>query len=231
MIKSMKKNHSKQRGNVFFFVMLGVALFATLAYVVSRGMRSDTTSRLSARQVELAATDILSFGQKIEHRVAKIRRKGISESDISFEHDGDFVNAACDTGADPKFPNCQVFNASGGGFTYKSPEQDVTANEWHFTGETCIIGIGTGVAGCDSDTDSSNEELLAVLAAIDQPVCEEINDRLGIGATPASAGGHAATKYTGSFGDDTVLDGLNNLNAGCFSNGGNFHFFQVLIAR
>lgn len=211
--------------------MLGVVLFAALAYVVARGMRSDTTSSLNKRQVELAATDIIAFGQKLEHSVARIRRKSISESDISFEYDGDYINAACDTSADPEYPNCLVFNPVGGGFTYLSPSDDVTTAEWHFTGETCIIGIGTGGAGCEADSISSNEELIAVLPNINQSVCTEINKRLGVGATPASADGHAAGKFTGTFTDDTVLDGLDGLNAACFSNGGNFHYYQVLIER
>ncbi len=222
---------TKESGNVFFFVFLGVALFATLAYVVARGMRSDTTATLNKRQVELAAADVLNYAQKLEHGVARLRRKNISESDISFENNADFVNTACDTGADPEFPRCQIFHPSGGGFSYLSPDDNVTTSEWHFTGDTCIINIGTGAAGCDSDTDSSNEELLAVLPNISQTVCTEINDRLGIGATPASAGGHAAAKFTGTFADDTVLDGLDDVNAACFSNGGNFHFYRVLIAR
>ena len=220
-----------ERGNVFFFVMLGVALFATLSYVVARGMRSDTTGALTKRQVELAATDILNYSQKLEHAVARLRRRSISESDISFEYNGDYINAACDTAADPEFPGCRIFHPSGGGVGYLSPPDDITTDEWHFTGETCIINIGTGVAGCDSDTDSSNEEILAVLPNITQPVCTEINNRLGIGATPASVGGYAAGKFTGSFSDGSVLDGLDGVNAACFSKGGSFHFYQVLIAR
>ncbi|GJL85439.1 MAG: hypothetical protein DHS20C02_12140 [Micavibrio sp.] len=211
--------------------MLGVALFATLAYVVARSMRSDTASALTKRQIELAATDIIDYAQRLEHGVARIRRKSISESDISFEYNADYINTACDTGADPEFPGCLIFDPVGGGLSYLSPSDDVTTAEWHFTGETCIIGIGTGVAGCDSDADISNEELLTVLPNIAQSVCEEINDRLGIGATPASVGGHAAGKFTGAFADGTVLDGLDGVNAACFSNGGNFHFYQVLIAR
>lgn len=220
-----------ESGNIFFFIMLGVALFATLAYVMARGMRSDTTSALTKRQIELAAIDIITYGQKLEHATARIRRKSISESDISFEYNADYINATCDTGADPDFPGCLVFNPVGGGFSYLSPSDDVTASEWHFTGETCIIGIGTGGAGCDSDTDPSNEELLAVLTNINQLVCEEINKRLGIGATPVSVNGTAAAKFTGAFADGTALDGLDDTNAACFSNGGNFHYFQVLIAR
>ena len=56
----MKTNRKTgESGNAFLIVMLGIALFAALAFTVSRSMRSDNTSRLSQREAVLAAADIL----------------------------------------------------------------------------------------------------------------------------------------------------------------------------
>lgn len=216
----------KQRGNVFLFVLMGVVLFAALAFVISRGMRSETTTGISRRQSELAAVDIIDYAQKIERAVNKIRSKGISENDIDFTNnvEAGYPHTPVTT------PASQVFHPSGGNIAWMAPLENVNdGSPWLFTGETCIVDIGTGGTGCESDGDD-NEELLAVLPNIKQTVCEEINKRLGISVMP-SGGGVSAAKYTGVFDDDASPTDADGLNAACFTSGGNFTFYYVLLAR
>ena len=47
---------NSERGSMFFYIMLGVVLFATLAFTVSRGMRGSQTNAMSDRKDELAAS-------------------------------------------------------------------------------------------------------------------------------------------------------------------------------
>lgn len=227
------KLRQNEHGNVFLIILMGVILFAALSFTVARGLRGDTATKMSQRQAALAAAEILDTAQKFERAVDRARRKNISENDISFEHDADYVNTSCDNASDPEFPDCQIFNKNGTGITYISPDDGVTASEWHFTGATCIADIGTGPTGCDADTNTHTEELLAVLPGINDTVCTEINDRLNISGIPADTGGGASTtKYTGSFANDTeiILAG-GPYNSACFSRGGTNYFYYVLIAR
>lgn len=229
------KHHqrTKERGNVFIFILMGIILFASLSFVISRGLRSDTTSNLSDQQVALAASDILNYAQRIERAVNKIRRNSISENDISLEYDGNYVNNNCNDGADPEFPGCQVFNGSGGRVDYISPDDNVTTSEWHFTGATCIADLGTGATGCDSDGNTTNEELLLVLTDLSDAVCTEINDRLNITAIPADAGGGASTSaFTGSFSNGTEITLAGGpFSSACFSRSGRNDFYFTLIER
>lgn len=228
---SMPQNNpprASERGNIFFFILLGIMLFGALAFMISRGMRSETTSTMSQRQAELAAVDILSYAQRLERSIAKIQRRGMSENDISFEN-------SVDTGYDrtPAQPaEHNIFEAAGGGLSWqKPPSGSNDGSDWLFTAETCIADIGSGSTGCDSDG-LPNEELLAVLPNINKSLCEAIDKKLQITTIPANSGDpYSTTKFTGSFGDggEIILD--RPRPAACYKQVTDYHFYYTLIAR
>lgn len=219
-----------ESGNVFLIILIAVILFAALSFSISRGLRSDNTANLSKQETALAAADILAYAQKLERAVNRLRRKGISENDISF--DQNFVAGYDHTPA--QADTSKIFTPSGGAVSWQSPPAGTNdGSDWIFTGKTCIADLGTGATGCDADADISNEELIATLANIDTAVCTEINKRLNISAIPADTGGGVdTTKYQGSFADGTeiILPG-GPLSAACFSRAGANHFYFVLIER
>jgi hypothetical protein len=220
-----------ESGNAFMFILIGIVLFAAISFVMSRGFRSEGTSNLSARQAELAAIDIVTYAQRIERAVSAIRRKDISEGDISLEHNGGFINANCNDAADRRFPECQVFHPQGGNISPQTPPLNSNdGTNWHFTGATCIEGAA--VTGCDSDG-QRNEDLIAVLRNINQSVCTAINRRVGIDGIPVDAGGgFSATPFTGTFPEDTEIALAGGpFTAACYQNGGAFHFYSILIKR
>ncbi|MCC6598019.1 MAG: hypothetical protein IT559_04450 [Alphaproteobacteria bacterium] len=223
-----KTKPGTESGNVFVFILLGIVLFAALSFTVARGMRSGTTHAMTSQKAALAAADILDYAQRTERALDRLRRKGISENDISFEQT---IDAGYDAHAQPDAN--KIFYLEGGGLVWKNPPSDANdGSAWLFTGRTCIADIGTGATGCDSDT-TANEELLAVLPNIDPTVCAEIDQRLGISTIPADSGGGASgVKYIGVFADGTeiILPG-GPFNAACFSRGGLYHFYSVLLAR
>ncbi len=224
--KQMAKRHN-EKGNAFFLILIGVILFAALSFSVARGIRSEGTSNLTKRQADLAATDIVSHAQRLERAVSQLRRKNISENDISF--DNPKVSGYAHT--PPLADTNKIFNLAGGGAAWKSPMQNVNdGSEWLFTGNTCIPGIGAGSTGCHSDT-ISNEELLAVLPNLTQTVCEAINSKLGISGIPTDSGGsYSTTKFTGTFGDGTEIILPSTYETACYSNSG-YHFYAVLLVR
>lgn len=229
-----KKSRKSESGNVFLFILIGIVMFAALSFTMSRGFRSEGTSKLSKRQAELAASEIMTYIQRIDRGITRIRQKNISENDISLEFDGNFVNSACDGAPDPSFPTCQVFNAQGGRVAAQEPPQNANdGTSWHFTGRTCIGDIGTGATGCNSDG-LSNEELILVLRNLDQDVCEAINTKLNITGIPAdSGGGFSATAFTGTFSDNTELIIAGGpFKSACYDAGSStYHFYSVLMER
>lgn len=209
-------------------------MFAALSFTMSRGFRSEGTSKLSKRQAELAASEIMTYIQRIERGISHVRQKNISENDISMEFDGSFVNTACDAGADPDFPTCQVFNPQGGRVSEQQPPQNSNdGTSWHFTGSTCVPDIGNGDATCETDS-ASNEELLIVLRNVDQDVCAALNQKLNITGIPTiSAGSFSATAFTGSFADGTELNVTGGpFKSACYDAGSStYHFYSVLMER
>ena len=216
-------------GNVFMFILLGVILFAALAFVMSRGFRSDTTTAMSQRQAELLAVDILSYGQRLERAVGTLQRKGISESDISFFNEAiagyDHIPAEGDSQ--------KVFHPSGGTATWKSPPPKANdGSAWHFTGHSCVTGIGTGGTGCAANAVGTDEDLIAVLPNVNATVCAAINKRLGIDPMPSNGGAaYSGTKFTGDFSDGSEIDLGDKYNAACYEQGAAHDFYYVLIAR
>lgn len=229
MIRNLDPRFS-ERGNVFVFILIGIVMFASLSFYVAKGMRSQTTKALSARQAELAATDILNYAQALEAGVNRLRSKNVSESDISFEsaQEPDYAHSPAVTHAQ------QLFHPQGGGVNWQAPIPDVNdGTNWIFTGSTCIVDLGTGAAGCSSDGNTRNEELLAVLSNIDATACTAINERLNITGIPADTGGGASlTKFAGDFTDDAemILPG-GPFGSACFSFGGQNFFYVTLLVR
>ena len=219
------KPYNTEAGNVFLIILIGIVLFAALSFSLARGFRSETTNNLTDREAALAASDILGYAQRVERAVNKLRRNSVSENDLSFDQ----ATAAGYNHAQPD--NHKVFNTAGGAITWQEPP--VGANDgttWHFTGESCIPDLGNGDSTCATDT-TANEELMIILPNVDTGVCTEINDRLNIIGIPASTQSFDATQFTGTFQDGTAISGTSAARTACFSNGGNNHFYSVLIER
>ena len=225
---SPRHERVSERGNAFFIILIGVVLFAALSFTIARGMRSEGTNNLTKRQADLAATDIIAYGQRLERGISQLRRKNISENDISFAN----TQVAGYAHATPQPDSSKLFHLSGGAVSWKSPPPKASdGSDWHFTGSTCIAGVGTGSTGCSSDT-TSNEELLAILPNLTENVCNALNSRLGISSTPTDAGsGYSTTKFTGSYADGTEIIPGTSYGAACFKNGSAFHYYVVLLAR
>lgn len=217
-----------ESGNVFLFILIGVVLFAALGFSVSRGFRSNTTSTLSKREAALAAADIFDYAQKVERAVNLVRRRGCSENEISFEND---IVSGYDYSTRDE---CKIFGSTGGSISWTSPATGVNdGSEWVFTGATCIADLGTGATGCDSDTDTSNEELFILLGDVDDMVCDRINNSLSISSIPTDTGGGlSSTKFIGDFADGTeiILSG-GPYSSACFSDGSDNYFYTVILAR
>lgn len=226
----MKNHASGQSGNVFIFILLGVVLFTALAFTMSRGFRGDTTSRMSEREITLAASDMLSYIQRLERAVMTLRNKSVSESDLSFENP--VVTGYAHTPPQPA--NHQIFNPAGGGARWQAaPEGANDGSPWIITGATCIVGLGTDTSSCSAGSDTkANEDLLIVLSHVDAGLCEELNARLNITGIPADSGtGVSTTKFTGDFDNGTHVALTPARRAACFSKDGVNYFYSVLLQR
>jgi hypothetical protein len=246
MVKTMPRNNAPhkngQKGNAFLIVLLGIALFAGLSFTVIRSMRGDNTTRISTRDIQLAITEIMDYGQKLERAANRIRRKGISENDISFQTQAltGYLNAGCAE------DGCKVFTPLGGALTYTKPraewldarhEAESHFGDWLFTGGPCIPGVGSGeTAPCAAETTG---ELFAVLPYVKKEICLALNDRMGISNpgndAPENNSPLWSDPFTGSYATtrNISVTQVEGKYAGCLRGQSNpgYYFYQVLIPR
>ena len=235
-----RSTHISQKGSALFIILIAVALFAALSYVVSNMMRSGSSgTNLNEERAEIYASEALDYARNIRQTVQDLRiSNGCKDTDISFEATGltgyEHTPVATD--------DCKVFHTSGGGMSYATPSADINDGvDWLFSGANQIQSIGTDDQGSFSH---DSLEIIAWLPYISLDLCNALNEQLDIASPPPVDQVSADyIKFTGSYSaSNEILDSGNILEgkmAACFqaadvfggpSNGG-YHFYQVLIAR
>lgn len=154
-------------GNAVIFVLVGIALFAALSYSFMRTGKQGQ-GNFNAQNAKLRAQALMSYGASIETAVNKLRAKGCSESQLSFEptpfdgSDTAYVNASS-----PSDQSCHIFSASGGRVSRALSDGN---GDWYYLQKVRIYGLG----------DSSKPDLLALYTPVDYQTCITINAGLGL---------------------------------------------------
>ena len=237
-----RNDKKAEQGNVFFYILLAVALFAALSYAVSRN-NTGSTDIFTDEQAKLAAQEIIEYGNTVANAVQKLRLRGCSDTEISFENDvvGGYINANS-----PIDNSCHVFHVDGGGINWAQPPRNASIHantNYNFTGYFCIFSVGKNPSCIGSDC-IDNEELSMFLPNVTFEVCLKINEYIGIenpSNSPPQDSLHSfieGFEFQGIYnalglGIRGVLDG--QLSA-CYEGdtipaAGTYHYYQVLIAR
>ena len=239
--------NSSQKGSVFFYILLGIVLFSALAFTVSRGFRGQSINMVSARQVDLAISEMLDYSQVVENAVSRLRRSGCSENDISFYSDL-FVNPShYNNATSPVDKSCDIFDGNGAAISWQAPPQiiqDIGSVEYLISGALQISGVG-------SDSSGSIDQEMSLITIVSQEICLAINNKLGIvnpsGNVPGT-GQSINANYTvpstnwqaigwGFINNQTIgIAGkaieLYGQSAGCYKGSDdNYYFYNILIAR
>lgn len=183
----MGPNRIKERGGILVYIFIGIILFAALAYAFSKGGETSGSSAPD-KSAKLYATQIIGDVQVLRDSVQEALSKGCSETEISFDND---------TVAGYSFATrdmCKIF------------KNQTRSTKWILLPEkardTSLSGSGSGeynftmwyflkaYPGGTPIGTASND--IAVVANVNQAVCEQINLLLtGDRAIPTMA-------YTGS---------------------------------
>ncbi len=230
-----KADNNTQRGSVFVYILLAVALLAALSYAVSRGNR-NSTSTMTDQQAKLAAQEIIEYGNTVAAAVQKLRLRGCLDTEISFENStyAGYINPNA-----PSDKSCHVFDLNGGNIEYaKSPDPYFFLSNpvWR---QSYGFMIGTEWEG-NGNTCASNEcvDLMMLLSPLDENICSAINKVLGISTIPedtqlSGAPFQGAYAYSKTIGDEAAGTAMIGKTAACFKNlsPADYRFTQVLIAR
>jgi hypothetical protein len=229
----------RERGNVLFYILIGVSLLASLVYAVSQSGRGSV-QQVNAERTRLLASEITDFANTVATAYAQIRLRGCKIDQVSFQNP---LIAAYDNPGAPTDQTCDIFELAGGGVTLKNPPAEAGVNGGGtpvqlFTIEAEIEEIGSTCG------DENCTELLLVSGPLKKDVCMQINDSIGIdnpsGSPPRDNAAFAGmAKYTGALsyktviGDEVTSAAVKLKNAACIedTDDSNFYFYKVLTTR
>lgn len=173
------------RGSALFYILLGVVLFAALAYALT-SMSRGTGDYGAGEQAKLQAQAVVDYAQKAKITVQDMRLSGIAADQLSFLKNGDagYTTAPHTT---------KVFHPSGGGL----PEQNLRG--------AVIDGSLTPDVGvymdrmAIEDVGSTDDDVVFSVRGVRADVCARINlDLTGLDTIPSTgANNHEALFVTG----------------------------------
>lgn len=230
----MRNREYAQSGNVFAIILVGVVLFAALAFTFSRNV-SQGTGQLTSRQASILSSEIMDYGFQLERVVQKLLRNGCSESDLSFHNTVISGHSNTDT---PTDGSCAIYDANGGNVTKTDLSGFNDGSEYLFTAH---------FDASQANTISTNADLLFMVPNINLDVCNNINESREYDNYPAIPEENAlpvtatSNVFTGSFNDASAAD-FDCSDAGggvvcddqvlCARDGsGNAYYYHVLISR
>ena len=156
------------RGNVLFFILIAVALFAALSYAVTNSFRGGETT-ITQEQARIGAGEILRAMGSVKDGYNYLVNQGCSIDDIGFDNPAS-TNV-----------NCQIFHPEGAGVSYPNnladyqtdpaapqtgkfvPITTTTHASGAYAGDYKVIGAGTSAQDISLELNYvSNEICLAV---------------------------------------------------------------------
>jgi hypothetical protein len=259
MVATTQKNimdNKKEAGNVLFLILIAVALFGALAYVVTKGSRSGV-GNVNKEKYGLNVSQLTQYPLAVRAAVLRLSTTtGKGSENVSFDWPG-WGNTAYQHAVPVEDEN-KVFHPKGAGVPFQKPDTQKMLDQnqssqpgwgqWLFTGTTCIPGLGTGDdATCNSSP--TQMDLIAILPYVKKELCEAANMTMkinvGTGGTPPVDQGDAwraaNPEFDGTYTTGEALIDAGNVlygkDAGCFEGGGGtpptgtYHFFMSLVHR
>lgn len=161
-------------GNVLFLILIAVALFAALSYVVTQSSRSGTAG-VSDDKLALMATQLLQHGVATRTTIARMAVNGSNMDTLDFWWDQNPVGA--------------VFGKEGGGVRLAPPNLAGVATgitDYFYHTQTADP---TSIANIGTTAPDIIMALILPLNASAEKLCGIINKKLGINGVPGSASG------------------------------------------
>ncbi len=187
------QKRKNERGNVLFLILIAVALFAALSFVIAN------SSRLGGGDVDndkakLASASIMNQVTSVRTAVSRLVIAGCDSDQLNFANINDAVHVNPSAPADG---GCDIFGPRGGGVIARTADRaDVVSDpNFYFSGSSAISGNGT------TCTSPECGDLTINLIGVAQAVCLQLNKANGIelpiGSLPTDT--QSICPYRGTF--------------------------------
>lgn len=208
MFNTQTKRQS-QKGNVLFLILIAVALFAALSYVVTQSTRSGGGSTEREKNI-LSSAQMTQYPTALRTAIIRMILGGVSVENVKFDAPG--------TAPFTSLSSAQlVFHPQGGGASYQQGPADLSASgnsalTWYYNANFYVPGIGI-----NSVTGSEGNDVVAFLPGVSAGVCRQVNEELGIApdgaCTTAMSGGSSVAPIITAATNANIDVDLNNANA------------------
>lgn len=231
-----QRHRQNEQGNVLFVILIAIALLASLTYAITQGSRSGT-SGLTGERRELAAGEIITYGNALANTTGQLRLRGCSPEQISFDNNISAIDY--ENGSAPGNNTCHIFHPDGGGMTYQNVNDlalESGGAGLFFDGSNAVQNIGTTCAS------ASCADMAFYVRDLTADICKELNTQLSItnpSGEPPVDDDIGFTAFTGAYsysetlGDNSGSDAIAGAKSACLENDndGSYNFYRVLVSR
>ena len=171
---NIQTNKRSESGNVLFLILIAVALFAALSYVVTQSTRSGGGSTEREKNI-LSSAQMTQYPTALRTSIIRLVLGGVGIENVKFNAPGAFGAST----------NAEVFHPQGGGATYQAAPAELmngglAQGVWVYNADFEVPGIGLDGSG--------GNDLIAFLPNVSTGVCLQVNEELGLGVSACTAG-------------------------------------------
>jgi hypothetical protein len=186
----MEKLQSES-GNVLFLILIAVALFSALSYAMTQSSRSGSGEATGEKSL-ISAAEITQYPASVRTDILRMMiDNNIPVNQLEFNAPSDFATLTLNSAGQA---TAGVFHPQGGGATYQLADAAVSASgvqqQWYFNADWSVPLIGTSTTA-----NSSGNEVTAFLPNLNEPVCQKIDDQLGITSNPLPVVAYPVTAF------------------------------------
>lgn len=166
---NIQTRRQSQGGNVLFLILIAVALFAALSYVVTQSTRSGSGSADREKNV-LSSAQMTQYPTALRTSIIRMVLAGVGIEQIVFNSPSNPIAST----------NLMVFHPNGGAAGYQDAPADLSATGtstlgWRYNANFQVPGIGVDGSG--------GNDVIAFLPGVSDGVCKQVNEELGIDIT------------------------------------------------
>jgi len=167
-----KNKKASEKGNVLFLILIAVALFAALSYVVTQSTRSGGGSTEREKNI-LSSAQMTQYPTSLRTAIIRMILGGVAVENVKFDAPGSAGFTALSVSQ-------LVFHPQGGGAGHQDAPADVSATgnanlTWFYNGNFYVPSVGIDTAG--------GNDIISFLPGVSAGVCRQVNEELGIDLT------------------------------------------------
>lgn len=207
-MSNIQTQRRSEKGNVLFLILIAVALFAALSYVVTQSTRSGGGSTEREKNI-LSSAQMTQYPTALRTSIIRMVLAGVAIENVKFDAPGD-------PGFTSQSISQLVFHPQGGGATYQDAPSELSASgnsqlSWKYNGAVEVPGIGIDGAG--------GNDVIAFLPGISDGVCRQVNEELGIDTSNDVCGSGVNIPVVSASGIEDAVDDMMDVSQATFPDG------------